>query len=501
MSLDIICQGWLAKEGGKGHTYKNRKVRWFVLKDLFLFYFTEKPADGAKNMTNLKGMIYTPACRVKDNPTPKKGPSFIVESKDKEYIFSVADSGQADADNYLLSWRNSLEYVIERSAGFKEAEVLEGWLQKRGGKGHNYKNWKKRHFLLRGNLLSYFGDVRSKEDDVSQLKGFIEMSQIVELDTTSDHGVGYDFNWRLLLGNGKEYIVAAKDEAEKEKWIGAIRKRIKKLAKLAHPIALDYKETVVSMARLSRTVRGKTPVSNFFVLSNLNLRYYKNDISKEAVEDDWGKGLLGTMPLVGCAVLPEKDVPDSATVIDVTGNRFLLTADSAAQMADWTENINSLAKDLVKQIISRGDTIRLNCLARSESQNNGYTALCIDKNNIQLNFFMLKRKVDISFKQLKRVYMSDEEIFCLRYETSDEIRVLNIICANAKGVHAAIHAAFEEVKGERSEKKASAQKLEKRERKKKKKTDSSSPAKKPKPKKRSEAEPPAEAGSDADADV
>jgi hypothetical protein len=208
------------------------------------------------------------------------------------------------------------------------------------------------------------------------------------------------------------------------------------------------------------------------------------------------------MPLVGCAVLPEKDVPDSATVIDVTGNRFLLNADSAAQMVEWAENINALSKDLVKQIISRGDTIRLNCLARSESQNNGYTALCIDKNNIQLNFFMLKRKVDISFKQLKRVYMSDEEIFCLRYETSDEIRVLNIICANAKGVHAAIHAAFEEVKGERSDKKATAQKLEKRDRKKKKKkAENSSPTKKPRSKKKSETDSPAEAGSDAEADV
>lgn len=213
------------------------------------------------------------------------------------------------------------------------------------------------------------------------------------------------------------------------------------------------------------------------------------------------------MPLVGCAVLPEKDLPESATVIDVTGNRFLLTADSGAQMSDWTENINSLARDLVKQIISRGDTIRLNCLARSESQNNGYTALCIDRNNIQLNFFMLKRKVDISFKQLKRVYMSDEEIFCLRYETADEIRVLNIICANAKGVHAAIHAAFEEVKGERSEKRSSGQKLEKKDRKKKKKKASdgaSSPAKKGRSKnskKADEADKPQEAGSDAEADA
>jgi len=61
-NLDVICQGQLKKEGGKvwrghpplhseckltfalqGHKYQNTKSRWFVLKDLFLFYFTEKP--------------------------------------------------------------------------------------------------------------------------------------------------------------------------------------------------------------------------------------------------------------------------------------------------------------------------------------------------------------------------------------------------------------------------------------------------------------------------
>jgi hypothetical protein len=62
--------------------------------------------------------------------------------------------------------------------------------------------------------------------------------------------------------------------------------------------------------------------------------------------------------------------------------------------------------------------------------------------------------------------MTDEEIFCLRYETEEEIRVLNIICSNAKGVYEAISAAFSEVKGEG---KGSTPKLEKKVSKKKKK--------------------------------
>src|SRR4051812_37460186 len=29
MYLDVICQGFLCKEGGRGHAYKNKKTRWF----------------------------------------------------------------------------------------------------------------------------------------------------------------------------------------------------------------------------------------------------------------------------------------------------------------------------------------------------------------------------------------------------------------------------------------------------------------------------------------
>jgi hypothetical protein len=59
-------------------------------------------------------------------------------------------------------------------------------------------------------------------------------------------------------------------------------------------------------------------------------------------------------------------------------------------MKEWIELVTETSKQLVKAVIGRGDTIRLNCLARSESQNNGYTALNVDRSLIQLNFFMLK---------------------------------------------------------------------------------------------------------------
>lgn len=41
--MDTIHRGFLIKEGGQGHQYKNEKKRWFVLKDLFLFYYSAPP--------------------------------------------------------------------------------------------------------------------------------------------------------------------------------------------------------------------------------------------------------------------------------------------------------------------------------------------------------------------------------------------------------------------------------------------------------------------------
>jgi len=42
MAQTIICSGYLEKTGGKGHSTKNTKSRWFVLQNVFLKYY-EKP--------------------------------------------------------------------------------------------------------------------------------------------------------------------------------------------------------------------------------------------------------------------------------------------------------------------------------------------------------------------------------------------------------------------------------------------------------------------------
>jgi hypothetical protein len=44
---------------------------------------------------------------------------------------------------------------------------MEGWLSKRGGRGHDFKNTKKRHFVLKGNMLAYFSSPRVRSTLIS----------------------------------------------------------------------------------------------------------------------------------------------------------------------------------------------------------------------------------------------------------------------------------------------------------------------------------------------
>jgi hypothetical protein len=43
MSHDVLCSGYLAKEGGRGHSHKNKQTRFFILNDLFLYYYETQP--------------------------------------------------------------------------------------------------------------------------------------------------------------------------------------------------------------------------------------------------------------------------------------------------------------------------------------------------------------------------------------------------------------------------------------------------------------------------
>jgi len=132
---------------------------------------------------------------------------------------------------------------------------MEGWLQKRGGKGHTFKNWKKRWFTLRGSSLSYFSDLpvrwdfafacairyllrfwitQKEADDVDNMCGSVDLasvSQFIYAESLADTECEKPNYFKIVINNQREYYVAANTKDEKDQWVAAINKNSKVLSR------------------------------------------------------------------------------------------------------------------------------------------------------------------------------------------------------------------------------------------------------------------------------
>lgn len=441
-------------------------------------------------MLKLKGIIYLPACRTKDNP--KAADTFILSSAKKEYVLSSL-SANPTAD--ILSWRNSLDFAIEQSQQYEADTVVSGWLMKKGGKGHTYQNWKKRWFVLRGTCIFYYED---KDDEMEKrgwasmekLKGFIEISRITDIDADigagdgiyerskedlvlngSGSGVGnsekgsqngasssaapsssYPHAFALTVNNDKSYFFASKSFDEKQNWVTALQTRIQRLASNALQMSLNVcnSEHYVRSGEMKRHVDSKRAKTNFFVLTNLNLRVYASKPDLTTLAASWGKGMIACIPLLGCSVHSSDDSDEwdlkanELALIEIQGHAYVLETLSTAERHEWAAALKAQARLLAKNVISAGETIRLTCNASDKHDHNaGYTILNIDRDQLQLKYLMLKKVVIIPFDRLKLVYVLPGFLFCLKYMQGSKAKQLKMKCGNANGIFDAVEAIFE----------------------------------------------------------
>jgi len=65
---------------------------------------------------------------------------------------------------------------------------------------------------------------------MKNLKGFIEVSQIVELDDMDESVDDHGNIFRIATSTGREYFIAAPDHPTKLVWLKAIKKTIRRMA-------------------------------------------------------------------------------------------------------------------------------------------------------------------------------------------------------------------------------------------------------------------------------
>lgn len=438
-------------------------------------------------MLKLKGIIYLPACRTKDNP--KATDTFILSSAKKEYVLSSI-SANPTAD--ILSWRNSLDFAIEQSQLYETETVISGWLMKKGGKGHTYQNWKKRWFVMRGTCMFYYEDKEEEMEkrgwaSMEKLKGFIEISRITDIDSddtggdaiydrskdelllngsggalgssdkssqngSSSSNSSYPHTFTVTVNNDKSYIFASKSYDEKLNWIQALRTRIQRLSSNALQMSLNTcnSEHYVRSGEMKRHVDAKRAKTNFFVLTNLNLRVYASKPDLATLAASWGKSMIACIPLLGCSVHSSDDSdewdlkPNELALIEIQGHAYVLETMNQAERLEWVAALKSQSRLLAKNVISNGETIRLTCNASDKNDHNaGYTILNINRDQLQLKYLMLKKIVVIPFDRLKLVYVLPGFLFCLKYMQGSKAKQLKMKCGNANGIFDAVEAIFE----------------------------------------------------------
>lgn len=229
-------EGWLTKQGGR---VKNWKRRWFILSEDRLYYY-KKPGD----MTPL-GFIPLSRCCIRITEMRRRGRRlrYSFELYDPLGVFCRRHPAFyifADNEEELEEWIRALNLKVADSP-MKNLRVEEpvidihpierqGWLTKRGG---IVKNWKRRWFVLRGNMLYYYRNTKIKTP-----LGFIPVDRCsVELLNTDDdfkkHGIrlprrkqGFVFQitdpcsafnrWH------PSYYLMAETEEDMDEWIAAI---------------------------------------------------------------------------------------------------------------------------------------------------------------------------------------------------------------------------------------------------------------------------------------
>lgn len=75
-------------------------------------------------MNGLKSFVYLPHALVK--AVHNRSSAFVLSGKDKSHTIAASATDElagSDAEKYLLSWKNTFEYVIERAQVFKVRSI------------------------------------------------------------------------------------------------------------------------------------------------------------------------------------------------------------------------------------------------------------------------------------------------------------------------------------------------------------------------------------------
>ena len=346
-------------------------------------------------------------------------PSSSLVSKSASKVSSSSPPSSSHRLQKLLSWSKAMEYAMECARGFRDVKVSEGsWLQKRGGKSHGYVNWKKRRFMLRGNLLLYYSEDPELFDVFAHLKGFIDLASITSVDARENASdeVGKHFYFKLVVDNEREFYIAAATLEQKNAWMKAIRKQTKALADRMHYSNLrsvqKTEKVLVSgeMLRLSKS--GHSQLKTYVVLTNIKLRYYDNEHDFDI--HSFGSKMIASIPLLGCGTKLEDD-GITISLHDLQAHTFTFIGKDNKDADRWMIAIRTASRALITSILSKNISISLNTYAiGKKGEDLGYTIAKLDAKALTIIVLLLDKEKRLEWDEVDKVALKDTK-FILKY--------------------------------------------------------------------------------------
>lgn len=374
--------------------------------------------------------------------------SSIILTSSKQYIL------RSPSDD-LENWYGALMYASRKALEFNEVKAnVNPWISKRGGQDHQFKNWKKRYAVLRGNLLLYYSDEPLALDIMHNLEGYIDLSNGVFIDETQGENVGKDHYLKLTVNYEKEYYISTSSHNQKIMWCNYLIDHIASLRTLYNlPDYREYEreEPVLKKGYLSRISAKGESKKVYTVVTPYNIRFYEN--KKKYQYPSHGVNLLSSISVLG---LSAYSLPNRIVLFDQLGNELILQDEEGEGNDVWKTTIENAVKKLVEKylLMKLKITLKLDVL-RGENSLSGLTYFITSIDHLEIVCMPTDHDIYIEYSDIKEVTLFEQTVTIKYKERSTKTkRELAIRCREFQALYVTLSHSIEFSKSSKGKKKS-----------------------------------------------
>lgn len=194
---EVGCEGYLTR---RGHLVPSQRMAYYVLNGTSLRHYADQSAY-RENQSAIAEVDVRSIAPWEGEPN-----GLMFQTSTGNVFYASADT--------LGEQQKWIQTVKRSNATAPEPVSCAGYLTKQG---HKRKSWKKRYFILRGNLIAYYPDY----DIANSAKGKPLAEVAVEDVQKWD---GEPFGFMFMTSEQVPYYVYADNDRERNKWMNALRK-------------------------------------------------------------------------------------------------------------------------------------------------------------------------------------------------------------------------------------------------------------------------------------